>query len=319
MLQEYAVEPAAIGEDWESFVVMIERFGADKGKLISQWPYKRDEKWISKVMSVAKGNPAIGDVKLSSMKKRMRRPLKIADFGRNPDNLDSTQNWSNNINNEHKRRPYHLAICKDKVDNNDLFVTASEYIDDSEQSAINSSCNVKLSADAIAEALFPVALISNEIDIIDPYFNLTSINTGRNYLTPLKLLFDKLKQVKTNTKTFRLHLSWDQNSASEKPDTFLKNNKAAIHQHIPSGYVVELIAWSAKPNSQKFHNRYCLTDIVGLQSGEGFAEEDKSTNDKFSLLSEMDRKKLLEQFADDSNAYQRVGKIQVTSSMGEPS
>ena len=38
MLQEYAVEPAAIGSDWQTFRYLIEKFGFDQGRLISQFP-----------------------------------------------------------------------------------------------------------------------------------------------------------------------------------------------------------------------------------------------------------------------------------------
>jgi len=50
MLSEYAVEPAAIGADWRTFKDLIDRFGADKGRLISRLPTK----WEKKVIEAAK-------------------------------------------------------------------------------------------------------------------------------------------------------------------------------------------------------------------------------------------------------------------------
>lgn len=38
MLHEYAVEPQAIGSSWERFRYVIEKFGFDRGRLISQFP-----------------------------------------------------------------------------------------------------------------------------------------------------------------------------------------------------------------------------------------------------------------------------------------
>ena len=38
MLYEYAVEPRAIGSSWQTFRYVIEKFGFDRGRLISQFP-----------------------------------------------------------------------------------------------------------------------------------------------------------------------------------------------------------------------------------------------------------------------------------------
>lgn len=44
MLSEYAVEPAAIGADWRTFKDLIDRFGADRGRLISRLPVKWEKR-----------------------------------------------------------------------------------------------------------------------------------------------------------------------------------------------------------------------------------------------------------------------------------
>jgi hypothetical protein len=46
MLYEYAVEPRAIGSNWETFRYVIEKFGFDKGRLISDFPHS---KWCDEV------------------------------------------------------------------------------------------------------------------------------------------------------------------------------------------------------------------------------------------------------------------------------
>ena len=44
MLSEYAVNPAAIGADWSTFKDLIDRFGADKGRLVSRLPKRWEKK-----------------------------------------------------------------------------------------------------------------------------------------------------------------------------------------------------------------------------------------------------------------------------------
>jgi len=50
MLFEYAVEPQAIGSSWQTFLYLIEKFGFDRGRLISRLPGK----WEKKVIQAAK-------------------------------------------------------------------------------------------------------------------------------------------------------------------------------------------------------------------------------------------------------------------------
>ena len=64
MHYEYAVEPAAIGSSWETFRYVIEKFGLDKGRLISRLP----KKWEKRVIQAAKEG-GLSEVKLASKSK----------------------------------------------------------------------------------------------------------------------------------------------------------------------------------------------------------------------------------------------------------
>ena len=68
MLSEYAVEPAAIGADWKTFLFLIEKFGVDKGRLISRLP----NKWEKKVIQEAKAS-GVPDIRMASIVERLSR------------------------------------------------------------------------------------------------------------------------------------------------------------------------------------------------------------------------------------------------------
>jgi hypothetical protein len=55
MLDEYAVEPEAIGLSWSDFRYVIEKFGFDHGRLISRFP----NRWFEMVLEVAKTLPDV--------------------------------------------------------------------------------------------------------------------------------------------------------------------------------------------------------------------------------------------------------------------
>jgi len=65
MLSEYAVEPAAIGADWRTFKDLIDRFGADRGRLISRLPVK----WEKKVIQAAR-DAGVPDVRMTDIVER---------------------------------------------------------------------------------------------------------------------------------------------------------------------------------------------------------------------------------------------------------
>src|SRR5690606_5158278 len=81
MLSEYAVEPAAIGSDWRTFKDLIDRFGADKGRLISRLPAK----WERKVIQAAR-EAGVPDVRMTDIVERLRDSKhKVVDFNRTYD------------------------------------------------------------------------------------------------------------------------------------------------------------------------------------------------------------------------------------------
>jgi hypothetical protein len=60
VLFEYAVEPKVIGSSWQRFLYLIEKFGFDRGRLISRFPGK----WEREVITVADAAD-FGDIKNS--------------------------------------------------------------------------------------------------------------------------------------------------------------------------------------------------------------------------------------------------------------
>src|SRR6056297_680944 len=153
MLSEYAVEPATIGADWKTFKDLIDRFGADKGRLISRLPTK----WEKKVIQAAK-EAGVPDIRMSSIIERLRNSKhKVVDFNRV---YDSEADWIKNALCEHAARPFKAIICDAGK------ATCAETIhpdDCSDGHALFSaatSCNVTRTADEIADALNAFAAVS---------------------------------------------------------------------------------------------------------------------------------------------------------------
>ena len=96
MLSEYAVDRAAIGANWRTFKDLIDRFGADRGRLISRLPAK----WEKKVIQAAR-DAGVPDVRMTDIVERLRNSKhKVVDFNRT---YDHEADWIDNALREHGR------------------------------------------------------------------------------------------------------------------------------------------------------------------------------------------------------------------------
>ena len=119
MLHEYAVEPRAIGSDWQTFRYLIEKFGFDRGRLISQFP----RHWFREVYRVTEGLPdmqrkSIGETLIQAKKTKFvssGRPYESALGG-----------WLDNALAQHIVAPFHAIIADDNPTGQDAVIVAAE-------------------------------------------------------------------------------------------------------------------------------------------------------------------------------------------------
>jgi hypothetical protein len=296
MLSEYAVEPAAIGADWRTFKDLIDRFGADKGRLISRLP----NKWEKRVIEAAK-NAGVPDIRITSIVERLRvSKHKVADFRRT---YDQSTDWVANALREHAHTPFKAVICcttlpactqamqpDDCSDGHPLFGTAT-------------SRDVVRTADEIAGALHLITAVSKEVDIVDPYFDLRP--TKGNYLGPLVSLLAKLRASPGQPKAIKIHFG---DHVSRPPPAILARDCAAqVKGLLPPGYCLELYAWSQIQGGEDFHDRFVLTDLGGIMIGAGLSADGPAETAAFTLLDVDHVRRLRARYADGSTAYARIG------------
>ena len=80
MLFEYAVEPQMIGASWLVFRLLIEKFGFDRGRLISQFP----KAWFKEVYAASAAMNPIERKRLEESLNRAKR-TKVIRSGRSYD------------------------------------------------------------------------------------------------------------------------------------------------------------------------------------------------------------------------------------------
>lgn len=296
MLREYAVEPEAIGSDWRTFKDLIDRFGSDKGRLISRFP----SKWEKKVIQAAKAAD-IPDVRMSSIVERLRAEKhKLADFCRD---YDHALDWISNAMREHRDRPFQAMICVSDACGCGEVLTPDDCSDaEPLMSTAVSQDVMRVSAD-IAAPLIMLAAAAREIDLIDPYFDLRG--TNGDYLGPLEALLAGLAAIPVYPKTIRIHF---RTHASRPPSQFLVQDSATRTAGlIPRGLTIELCEWEQIQGGEDLHDRFFLTDVGGATIGAGFAAAGGAETATVSLLEYAHVQQLRSRFTAGSTIYNQVG------------
>ncbi|MFG6563579.1 hypothetical protein ACGYLI_05100 [Sulfitobacter sp. 1A13421] len=296
MLWEYAVEPEAIGSDWKTFKDLIDRFGSDKGRLISRFP----SKWEKKVIQAAKA-AGVPDVRMLSIVERLHsEKYKLADFCRG---YDHASDWISNAAREHRDRPFQAMICVSDTCKCDEILSPDDCSEAEPlmRTAVSQDVN-RVSAD-IAAPLIMLAAAAREIDLVDPYFDLRG--TNGDYLGPLEALLGGLAAIPVFPKTMRIHF---RTHASRPTSQLLAQDSAERTAGlIPPGLTLELCEWEQIKGGEDLHDRFFLTDVCGAIVGAGFAAAGGTETATVSLLEYAHVQHLRSRFIAGSTIYKQVG------------
>lgn len=302
---EYAVEPAAIGESWTTFKDLFDRFGTDKGRLITRMP----NKWEGKVMKAAKA-AGVRDVDKERILLLLHGETrhKVASFHRS---YGPNQNWIGNALGEHDKVPFRAIICTSGADLCDVALSPDLCTDDHTLFNTPTSRDVVRVPEKIAEELLPISKASENIDIVDPYF--VHEPSKRKCIEPLKILFAGLANSAGPPKSILVH--YDAHSKNCPTVGFLVQHWDKVaNEVVPEGYSLELHGWSEQEDGENLHDRYFLTDIGGITIGAGFSAEGPTETTVFALMDFQHAQSLRERFSPTSIVYNKVGStVQIDS------
>lgn len=296
MLSEYAVEPSAIGANWRVFKDLIDRFGIDKGRLISRQP----NRWEKKVIQAAK-EAGVPDVRMKSIVERLRNAKhKVVDFNRT---YDSDSDWMGNALRGHAERPYRAIICGSDSNKCTEAVHPDDCSDDHPLFEASISQDVSRTADLISNSLLSIAMVAKEIDYVDPFFDLRA--TRGDYIGPLSALLTKLEATGVTPKIIRVHFR--SHESRPPPNLLLRDGLRQTAGMIPQGYIVELFEWSEIEGGEDMHDRFFLTDVGGVMIGAGLSATGTEETATFTLLNFGHSQSLRNRFSAGSTVYTKAG------------
>lgn len=248
MYKEIAFDPACMAE-MEYYNLLRQHFGFNQGRYISA-----DIKaWVLEAMRHVKTS-SLQPIKQQTIKNYLNKIFRAKvgeEFHLAEDRKAiKSEVWSEWWSQQEQLRRFSLTISVDSK------ISCIKMADINEKHAdwiIPTSISIVGNSQEIIRVLMPLCYLSKTITIIDPYFRLA----GNNVLTAL---FSCLQNTNVDRLTIVSNISPDK--PSENYDTLYKSlNTKNIS-----------FRWIIAPD-KFFHDRYFLTDIGAIRSGNGFAEQ----------------------------------------------
>lgn len=271
MLFEYAVEPEAIGSSWQTFLYLSEKFGFDRGRLISRFPGK----WERKVIQAAK-EAGVPEVRLASIVERLLRlKAAVVDFDRC---YHSDMSWTANALAEHQRVPFHAIIAQNNFGGSAAVVPLADLDELHPLVAMTRDSAVPREAGSIAQALSGFLRFGTRIMFIDPFFD----PYNARYKSTLRECLAVVKSINPAA-SCEVHYRYHDN----KPANIQLEAEAAnlFRGVIPEGLALSVYCWRERHGGADFHARYLLTEHGGVAIDAGFSAEGGHQTTDMHLLS----------------------------------
>lgn len=165
MLREYAVDPRAIGSSWATFRYVIEKFGFDKGRLISEFP----KRWFREVYDATAGLPPLQKKRIEEALTQARRN-KVVRCHR-PYDRDAGD-WLHNAVTEHRREPFHAIVALENPNGIEVVLRADDLDELLPLMVAPHDCTVPRDAASLAGAMKQMLRFGNRILFVDPFYDL---------------------------------------------------------------------------------------------------------------------------------------------------
>jgi hypothetical protein len=294
MFREYAVEPRAVGSSWQTCRYVVEKFGFDKGRLISEFP----KAWLREVYDSTSGMPDLEKKRLVELLVSAKKRLVKSGRPYDPNAGD----WLFNAVTEHARLPFDGIIARENPGKVPDVLVVDELDEHSASMVVATSAAVPRDSVAISKALSMLLTHGSRIAFVDPFFDLFN----QRYKDTLRDCLI-VASARNATAICEIHYRYHDNKVT--PSDIEKNAVAAFKGLIPNGMTVRVFCWRQKDGGEDFHARYLLTDRGGMVVDAGFsAEGDHETTDMHVLGIDLCSHRLAA-FTPPADVYQLVGPI----------
>jgi len=293
MLFEYAIAPATLFEaakKRQNYRSFMKEFQIGNPKVISEFPSFKQYKKLVKHQFPQCSNDN-HESRLTELLMFIKSSLKVQRCAE----YNGLQTWEDNAFDDHLRVPFDRLLSQAKIGTDqelrlEQFLEGVDEIDKAETNIV-----VERKAPQMAAAFSGILRLAERIILVDPYFR----SKPRYWNTLSEFIRTSLDSRPGGPVAIEILYSdgSDQDKryeAPDKPDVVMN----AFQEKYPDLYErCDISFVSFNMPTGKPHNRYMLTNIGGVTSGAGFAEDFNQPNDDFSLLSKKSYEQRWDEYA----------------------
>ena len=290
MHYEYAIDPDAITKSWESFRYIIEKFGFEKGRLISQYPKKWTREVYSKTNSFSVTQRKRAEVALEIAKKQ-----KIIKSRRDYD--PQVGQWIDNVAKTHLDNPFHAIISQEDQRYKLPYLDPDDLDQNHPLMVIQRERDVVRQTDEMLLALEAVLLNAKKLIFVDAYFDPYNKDQFNFFSSALTMIAAKNPNSKSE-----IHYKFRHARANT-----LDVIESRAYEMLPKNYEITIYCWEEKQGGEDFHARYLLSDLCGVRIDAGFQPTGVHQSTDFSLMAYALAQKRLQYLAPNSSVYNLIG------------
>lgn len=296
MLYEYAVEPQAIGSSWKDFRYLIEKFGFDRGRLISQFP----KAWFKEVYAASETMKPIERKRLEESLLHAKKS-KVIRSGRPYD--PTIGGWLPNAIAQQAILPFHAIIAAENPGLHQQVLVLDDVDEGHPLMTAPHTWDVDRIGASMASAMKTLLVSSTKVLFVDRFFDISKAR----YQETLKACLDTIQASGGAGVNCEIHFCDHDN---RPPPEFVEREAHKWMQGlIPDGMSITLFSWKERTGGADFHARYLLTDVGGMNVEAGFSAEGGHQKVQIGLLPLDLAQERLNSFARNSDVYDLVDPI----------
>jgi hypothetical protein len=308
MFYEYALDPALLS-NWKDCRYFLEKFGWDQGRLIACYPGK----WKKQVYESLSGCRPVEKNKIEEKLRRIDNRL----LKRPNSSYQGGKIWFENALVEHGRIAFRAIISNHQNPNDPKIIHGDTLEEDTEPLFQSPDKVLSRRAEEYGIALSLLLCSSKRILFVDPYFDPTK-RRFRKVLESLltSALFpcrrETICRLELHTSIERFFRRGEERKSEEEEKTaanLVYECQRKLPEIIPAGYSLFLYIRKEKSGGDEFHNRYVLTEKIGVAFGTGLdeAENNPKATDDLHRLSNEQYSFRWQQYAGENPAFEPVG------------
>lgn len=295
MHKEFAIDPQAIAQDWQTFRYCIEKFGFSKGRLISRFP----KKWERQVIEAADA-AGIRDTHRLRLVEKLRHAKENALIRTGRSFANDVASWLDSALASHNEKQFHAILTASNSEQSSAVTSLDDLDEHTAPLYVETSKDVPRTADALAEVFSPLLLCSDRATLIDPYFD----PEKPRYLAFLDGLLSKIRGEGCTSFTLNIHCA-----EHDRRNNYAEQKREAERRILPllsPGFQLSITYWREKPGGEDFHDRFLITPHGGITIGAGFSAEGAHETANVALMEDAHAMGVMKRFSVDAAVYQKM-------------